>query len=98
VELNVQQPTLNAQRPSEASSRILLALSFCAYPAEPPPAGTAMGRVRVGTAEAEAMRVDSEPSHDHIEGLVGVGGDILGEGVDIGGVRGFIEEEEQAVA
>ena len=40
---------------------------------------------------------DSEPSHDDVEGLVGVGGDVLGEGVDVGGVRVFLEEEEQAV-
>ncbi len=40
---------------------------------------------------------DSEPAHEHLNGGVGVGGDILGEGIDVGGVFIFAEEEQQAV-
>ena len=45
----------------------------------------------------EKSGLDSEGSHQHVERLIGVGGSGFGKGIDIGGVRILVEEEQRAV-
>lgn len=42
----------------------------------------------------EGLRGCSEAAHEHLKGFVGVGGDVLGQSVDVVGVRVLAEEKE----
>ena len=51
-----------------------------------------------GVESGRGCECGLEAAHEQIERFIGVGGDLLGEGIDVRGVRIFAEEKEQAVA